>query len=104
MVIDDNPKLSSTLMGIYLATRGIGNILSTPISTSLSHLSLTSDSSTSGLTVTGHPSLGFDVSDGKFAKMIVYVGTCFAGVGAIALVGLGFNTFRLGSRGRFKFT
>ena len=83
-----------------MATRGIGNILSAPISTALSHLSLTPDtSSASTSSADSEVSLGFDVADGKFAKMILYTGTCFAGAGIIALVGLGFDTFRGQGRG-----
>ena len=100
LVVGDNPRLATTFLGIYLATRGIGNILSTPISVSLSHLSLISDASASGSTTTSHPSLGLDVDDGKFAKMILFAGTCFAGVGIISLAGLAFDTFGARSRGR----
>jgi hypothetical protein len=34
-------------------------------------------------------STGFEVGDGRFEKMIIYVGTCFAGAAAIAALGWG---------------
>ena len=95
---EDNPKLSATLFGIFLATRGIGNILSSPISIALSNLDLSADASGSSSTASASVHLGFDVAEGKFAKMILYTGTCFAGVGIIALVGLGLDTMRYRER------
>ncbi|EJC98138.1 MFS general substrate transporter [Fomitiporia mediterranea MF3/22] len=98
-----NPTLSTTLMGIFFLTRGIGNILSAPISTALSDINAIS----AAMGVVGnpahlpdHPSLGFDVADGRYAKMIVYVGTCFAGSGIIALVGLGLDVYERRTRER----
>lgn len=97
---EDNPRLNTTLLGICMFTRGIGNILSTPISTALSHLDTARSASGSALSVpeTPHPAFGFDVADGKFAKMILYVGTCFAGVAVIALVGFGMDAIRVRRR------
>ena len=84
-----------------MLTRGIGNILSTPISTALSDISsltaatgdLTASSSTSG-----NLALGFDVADGRYARMIVRVGICFAGTGMIALLGSGADVCRKRTR------
>ncbi|KAJ3756588.1 MFS general substrate transporter [Lentinula raphanica] len=78
-----DPNLSTTLFGILLFSRGIGNIFSTPISSALSNLDATSSSSLD--THSAH--LGFDVGGGKFEKMIVYVGMCFASAAIVALVG-----------------
>nr|AGC14663.1 hypothetical protein [Lentinula edodes] len=80
----NDPNLSTTLFGVLLFSRGIGNIFSTPISSALT--SLHSNSTTSSFTHTSNH-LGFDVGGGKFEKMIVYVGMCFAGAALIALVG-----------------
>ncbi|KAI5120398.1 hypothetical protein M0805_000177 [Coniferiporia weirii] len=89
-VAKDNPTLSTTLFGVFMLSRGIGNILSTPISTALSKVSATSTgNNTVSSEYSSHPHLGFDVADGRYAKMILYVGTCFAGVGVIALLGWG---------------
>jgi MCP family monocarboxylic acid transporter-like MFS transporter 10 len=56
-------------------SRGLGNVLSTPISTALfAH--------TAGM-ARGHS--GFDVDGGRYGHMIVYVGTCFAGAATLAL-------------------
>ena len=80
-----------------MLTRGIGNILSTPISTALSDISSLT-AATGNLTVSssfssGNLALGFDVAGGRYAKMIVYVGTCFAGTSVIALVGWGADIY-----------
>ncbi|KAJ3876733.1 major facilitator superfamily domain-containing protein [Lentinula edodes] len=80
----NDPNLSTTLFGVLLFSRGIGNIFSTPISSALT--SLHSNSTTSSFTHASNH-LGFDVGGGKFEKMIVYVGMCFAGAALIALVG-----------------
>jgi hypothetical protein len=71
--------MSTTLYGYLLLSRGIGNIVSTPISAKLygqAH------------NVTGIlESTGFEVGDGRFEKMIIYVGTCFAGAAGVAALG-----------------
>ncbi|GAW04846.1 sugar transporter [Lentinula edodes] len=64
----NDPNLSTTLFGVLLFSRGIGNIFSTPISSALT--SLHSNSTTSSFTHTSNH-LGFDVGGGKFEKMIV---------------------------------
>ncbi|KAJ7913560.1 major facilitator superfamily domain-containing protein [Mycena leptocephala] len=75
----DDPAMSTTLYGYLLLSRGIGNIVSTPISAKLygqAH------------NVTGIlESTGFEVGDGRFEKMIIYVGTCFAGAAGVAALG-----------------
>ncbi|KAJ7745497.1 MFS general substrate transporter [Mycena olivaceomarginata] len=80
-------------MGTSSLSRGIGNIVATPISAKLytqHHLYL------QGNVTTGHGNMnatmartGFDVGDkdGRFATMIVYVGTCFAGAAGVAALG-----------------
>ncbi|KAH7909233.1 MFS general substrate transporter [Hygrophoropsis aurantiaca] len=65
----DDPTLSTSLFGYLLLSRGLGNILSSPIATSLLR---------GGGRSFGSAKTGFDVGDGKFAKMIIYVGICFA--------------------------
>jgi hypothetical protein len=80
-VVED-PQLSTTLIGYLMFSRGLGNILSTPIATAL--LGSKSETNTSPQL---HDKLGFDVGGGKYEKVIVYVGTCFAGAAIIALIG-----------------
>jgi MFS transporter, MCT family, solute carrier family 16 (monocarboxylic acid transporters), member 10 len=70
--------LNTTLFGFLLLSRGIGNVLSTPISTSLFQ---------GGGNGPNAPKVGFDVDGGKYQKMIVYVGTCFAGAAVMSAVG-----------------
>lgn len=89
---EGDPNLSTSLLGILMFSRGIGNILSTPISTAL--FRHPADSST------GHPSLGFKVAGGRYENMIYYVGTCFAGAGGIALLGWGLEQSRAHSLSR----
>ncbi|KAF7364831.1 MFS general substrate transporter [Mycena venus] len=76
---NDDPAMSTMLYGYLLLSRGIGNIVSTPISAKLS---------SQPHNVTGSPeNTGFDVGDGRFEKMIIYVGTCFAGAAGVAALG-----------------
>ncbi|KAJ7617495.1 major facilitator superfamily domain-containing protein, partial [Mycena polygramma] len=70
----DDAAMSTAIYGYLPLTGGIGNILSTPISAKLYSQH---HNATGGLDRTG-----FDVGDGRFEKMIIYVGTCF---GAAAL-------------------
>lgn len=76
----DDPNLSTTLFGWLLATRGIGNILSTPVSTAL-RTARESNGTTSAL------HLGFDVADGRYEKVIIYTGTCFVGAAVVVIMG-----------------
>jgi hypothetical protein len=76
---DDNPIHATVILGYLMFSRGIGNILSTPISTAL----LSSNSQPANADVHS----GFAVDNGKYKKMIVYVGTCFAGAAATSLIG-----------------
>ncbi|KAK1220675.1 hypothetical protein PQX77_016501 [Marasmius sp. AFHP31] len=75
----DDPTLVTTLLGYLMLSRGIGNIFSTPISSALSSGGLESNSTS----VPYHPPrTGFQVDNGKYEKMILYVGTCYAGAAA----------------------
>ncbi|KAJ4000865.1 MFS general substrate transporter [Lentinula boryana] len=88
-----DPNLSTTLFGILLFSRGMGNIFSTPISSALT--SLNSNSTTTSTHGSNHSAhLGFDVGGGRFEKMIVYVGICFASAALITLVGWGTDVAR----------
>lgn len=81
----DDPQLATTIIGYLMLSRGIGNILSTPISTALSR------PSPSGF-IPAH--LGFEVGGGRFENVIVYSGTCFAGAALIAGIGWGVERAR----------
>jgi len=75
----DDPALSTMLYEYLLLSRGIGNVLSTPISAKLYN---------QAHNVTGSlERTGFHVEGGKFEKMIIYVGTCFAGAACVAAFG-----------------
>ncbi|KAA1476050.1 MFS general substrate transporter [Dentipellis sp. KUC8613] len=86
----DDPALATLLYGFLMLSRGLGNVLCSPISTSLS--SVTSPSvalSGTGTMFQSAGKTGFDVADGRFEKLIIYVGSCFAGAAVVALVGWG---------------
>lgn len=73
-------------MSFLLLTRGIGNILSTPISTALLH-----DQSATSHLRQPHLNSGFAVANGRFDAMILYAGTCFAGAAIVAVIGWAFD-------------
>ncbi|KAJ7739059.1 MFS general substrate transporter [Mycena maculata] len=80
-VAKDDPELSTKLYGYLLLTRGIGNVVSTPISARLY-------SRVRNVTDAAHlESTGFDVGNGRFETLIIYVGTCFAGAAGVAALG-----------------
>ncbi|KAJ7160111.1 major facilitator superfamily domain-containing protein [Mycena filopes] len=81
-VAKDDPLTSTALFGYILLSSGIGNIVSTPISAKLY---------ANFHNITGTIGTGFDVGDGRFEKMIIYVGTCFAGAAGIAALGWAIN-------------
>ncbi|KAL1675151.1 major facilitator superfamily domain-containing protein [Schizophyllum commune] len=112
----DDPNLATTLFGWLLLTRGVGNIVSTPISTaletpvycsgstngsiaaaSLSNCELSTFANlTTAATCTGKTALdlGFDVAGGRFEKMIIYTGACFAGAALMVTAGWGVEARR----------
>ncbi|KAL0579886.1 hypothetical protein V5O48_002133 [Marasmius crinis-equi] len=77
----EDPRVVTLVFGYLGLSRGIGNILSTPISTALSTHSNTSSAALS------HGTTGFAVDDGRYEKMIVYAGTCFAGAALVSVAG-----------------
>ncbi|KAJ7213893.1 MFS general substrate transporter [Mycena pura] len=91
----EDPAKLTTLYGFLLLSRGIGNIVSTPISTRL-YAQLHAASGTAGST----PSTGFDVGGGRFKSMIIYVGTCFAGAAGVAALGWAMDAGKRGRRGQ----
>lgn len=70
----DDPKLATKFIGYMMLSTGVGNILSTPISTALTKQNASSM----------HARLGFDVGGGKFENVIIYAGMCFAGATVMA--------------------
>jgi MCP family monocarboxylic acid transporter-like MFS transporter 10 len=79
--------LSTTFIGYLMLTRGLGNILSTPISTALS---------SPHTTIGQHERFGFDVGGGKFENVILYAGSCFAAASVVAGLGWGVDMKVLG--------
>ncbi|PVG01314.1 MFS general substrate transporter [Serendipita vermifera] len=81
-IVHEDPMLSTNILSYLMLSRGLGNILSTPISTALS---------------SPHPGrhrqerLGFDVGAGRFENVILYAGTCFAAAAIVASIGWSFE-------------
>ncbi|KAF9260480.1 MFS general substrate transporter [Marasmius fiardii PR-910] len=80
---NEEPRVVTIILGYLLLSRGIGNILSTPISSALS--------ANSTVIFDSNDVSGFGVEDGKYGRMIVYVGACFAGAGLVSVVGWAAN-------------
>jgi hypothetical protein len=75
---EDDHIATSSVYGYLMLTTGIGNILSTPIATSLQR---------SSHVLHGSRGLGFDVNDGRYASMIIFTGVCFATAAASSCAG-----------------
>ncbi|KAI0821209.1 MFS general substrate transporter [Irpex lacteus] len=81
-IAKDDPSLSTTLISFLLATRGIGNILCTPISTALQ-----GHNSFSNSTADARAKTGFGVAGGHYSAMIAYAGSCFAAAAIVTVIG-----------------
>lgn len=84
--IGDDPHLFATMTGYLMLSRGIGNVLSTPISTAISRPSTS---------LVEGAKLGFEVGGGRFENVIIYAGTCFAGAVLISGMGWGWDRSRI---------
>lgn len=80
---EDDPSLSTTLFSFLLLARGIGNILTTPISTALQGPIKIGDSTATYETA----QTGFGVDGGHYRTMIIYAGSCFAAAAFVTLTG-----------------
>ncbi|GJF00861.1 MFS general substrate transporter [Phanerochaete sordida] len=80
-ISEGDTSVSTTLFSLLLFTRGVGNIASTPIATSLQQHKL------AVAHTHGAPRLGFDVAGGQYTGMIIYAGACFAGAAAVSALG-----------------
>ncbi|KAK0202103.1 MFS general substrate transporter [Desarmillaria ectypa] len=88
-IAKDDPNLATYLFGYLMLSRGVGNILCTPISSVLE---------TASGSAVGSASTGFQVADGRFENMILYVGPCFTGAAGMALSGWGLDMNIIRSR------
>ena len=59
--------------------RGLGSILSTPISTALQPIEADP--------VFTPGQIGIRVADGRYEKVIIYTGTCFVGAAVVVIMG-----------------
>ena len=93
-MIDDDPSFATTLLSMLFFVQGCGNILSTPISTALLNnvTKAAALAQPSPPATAGRPS-GVNSGSG-YEKMILYVGSCFAGASAIAIIGVGVERSR----------
>ncbi|VDB91914.1 unnamed protein product [Peniophora sp. CBMAI 1063] len=69
---------ATTLYSILLFSRGLGNVISTPISNALAAEPVPG-------TLRVHT--GFDVDGGRYGSMILYVGSCFAAASVLTTAG-----------------
>ncbi|EKM49545.1 uncharacterized protein PHACADRAFT_188642 [Phanerochaete carnosa HHB-10118-sp] len=77
-IAKDDPTLTTSMLGCMLLFRGVGNILSTPISTALQN-------NDSGI---GSQPIGIgDAYKGSYEKVILYAGTCFAAAALVLATG-----------------
>ena len=77
--IEDDPTHTTSMLGFLLLFRGIGNILSTPISTALQ--------TDSQLGVSDQPIGIGGAYKGSYEKVVVYAGTCFAAATVVVAAG-----------------
>jgi len=74
-IAQDDPTSSTTMLGMLMLSRGLGNVLSTPLSSAL----LTGS-------MRDHVSSGLQHGS-RWANLIIYVGTVFAGATVLGMVG-----------------
>ncbi|GJE99307.1 MFS general substrate transporter [Phanerochaete sordida] len=81
-IAKDDPTHTTSMLGVLMLFRGIGNILSTPISTAL-------QGDQSGL---GDERIGVaGAYQGAYEKVIIYAGTCFAAAALVVAAGWAVN-------------
>uniref|UniRef100_A0A0W0FM34 MFS general substrate transporter n=1 Tax=Moniliophthora roreri TaxID=221103 RepID=A0A0W0FM34_MONRR len=78
---EGDPIHSTTILGYLMFSTSTGNILSTPISIALSSPNSSVPDPRADLR------LGFDVDNGEYEKMSLYMGICFAGAAVVSLMG-----------------
>ncbi|KAF7794835.1 hypothetical protein EIP86_005977, partial [Pleurotus ostreatoroseus] len=81
IIAKDDSLLTTTVFAGLMFTRGIGNIISTPVSTALQEAHYTAQS--------GGFKSGYTAAGGRYQDMIIFAGTCFAGGAIITLIGWG---------------
>ena len=78
---EGDSSLSTPLFGLFMFFRGLGNILSTPIATALVH------DKNESLEKYRSANSGFEVADGRYKLLILYVGISFSAAAAVAVFG-----------------
>ncbi|KZS92901.1 MFS general substrate transporter [Sistotremastrum niveocremeum HHB9708] len=89
----DDVNISTNLFGLFMLSRGIGSIVSTPISTSLRH---------APHKINGGGPLGFNVDGGMYENLILFTGACFAGAAILAILGWATQTEKFKTRRKIK--
>jgi MFS family permease len=84
-----DPRAATSLFGLLMLSRGLGNVLSTPLSNRIAEASVGVWAARSGKSSTG-----FAIDGGRYGGMIVYVSTCFAGAAVLAVVWWGMERRR----------
>jgi MCP family monocarboxylic acid transporter-like MFS transporter 10 len=78
-----------SLYGFLMLTRGLGNVLSTPISTALSTPTKVPSPAKSAIELFQKRATGFEVGGGRYKELIVFTGCCFAGAALISCLAWG---------------
>lgn len=83
--VEDDPTMSTTILGYLMLSRGIGNILSTPISTALQ------PARSPAVTAPSPPvyqhQIGLKLAGGQYENVIIYAGTCFVAAAVVIAAG-----------------
>lgn len=77
---EDDHLLAISMFGYLNLSRGIGSLVSTPITTAFQHGHSLVQSAT-------RAHVGFDVGGGRFREVIIYTGLCFAAGSVMTLYG-----------------
>ncbi|KAI0036432.1 MFS general substrate transporter [Vararia minispora EC-137] len=88
-VAKDDINMYSSLYAILMLSRGLGNVLSTPISTALSTPNATSSTAKVALSLLQKRRTGFEVGEGRYKELIVFTGCCFAGAALVSCTAWG---------------
>ena len=92
--------MATTILGFLMLSRGIGNILSTPISTALQ------PARSPAITPPSPPvyqhEIGCKLAGGQYEKVIVYAGTCFVAAAAVIVAGWAVERKYPSSNGRSR--
>ncbi|KIY49211.1 MFS general substrate transporter [Fistulina hepatica ATCC 64428] len=94
-IAKDDPTITTTLFGYLLLSRGLGYIMSTPISSLLA--------ASRKFNPNSHLHTGFQVGGGRFEGLIIFVVSCFAAASLGAALGWFVDSWRSGRQNHVRF-